>query len=73
MSETEQKQRVIRFAPLTTAPKQVDPTAIACSIEDYNLLTNLGFTLLHGSMSLVTFTKNCSIGDHETCKINIRY
>ena len=70
---SEQKQRVIKFAPLTTAPAPVDPASIACKIEDYNALTKQGFYVLHQSQSLVTFTKNFPLKDGLTCNTNFRF
>ena len=70
---SEQKQRVIKFAPLTTAPEPVDPASIACKVEDYNALVKLGFYVLHQSQSLVTFTKNFTLKNGRTCNTNLRY
>ena len=69
----EPKKKVIRFAPLVTAPSPVDPTTLACSQEDYTLLVNLGFSVSHGSLSLVTFNKRCKLDDNNTVQINIRF
>lgn len=71
MSET--KPKVIKFAPLITAPDPVDPTKIACSADDYNALVKLGFYVLHQSLSLVTFTKNFTLDNGRVCNTNLRY
>ena len=70
---SEQKQRVIKFAPLVTAPEPIDPTTISCSIDDYNALVNLGFYVLHRSLNLVTFTKNFTLENGQVCNTNIRF
>ena len=70
---SEQKQRIIKFAPLITAPEPIDPSTIACSIDDYNALVRLGFYVLHKSQSLVTFTKNFTLSNSLVCTTNLRY
>jgi hypothetical protein len=70
---SEQKQRIIKFAPLITAPDPVDPTTIACTIDDYNALVKLGFYVLHKSQSLVTFTKNFTLENGQVCNTNLRF
>ena len=71
MSET--KQRIIKFAPIITAPEPVDPATIACTAEDYNALVSLGFYVLHKSQSLVTFTKNFTLTNGQVCNTNLRF
>ena len=75
MPETkEPKQKFIKFAPLITAPEPVNPSSIACSVDDYNLLhVKLGYYVLHSSQSLVTFTKRFKLETGEVCETNIRF
>lgn len=71
MAET--KQKIIKFAPLITAPEPIDPTTIACTVDEYNTLVKLGFYVLHRSQSLVTFTKNFQLLNGNICNTNLRF
>lgn len=70
---SESKPKIIKFAPLITAPEPIDPATIACSVEDYNALVGLGFYVLHKSQSLVTFTKNFTLLNGRVCNTNLRF
>ena len=74
MSEQkEPKQKFIKFAPLITAPEPVNPSSIACKVEDYNALVQIGFYVLHQSQSLVTFTRNFTLTNGQICNTNLRF
>lgn len=70
---SEPKQKLIKFAPLIKAPEPVDPKSIACPIEEYNALVQLGFYVLHQSQSLVTFTKDFKLSNGKVCNTNMRF